>query len=81
MPCFLESGRLQLTPNEADAYREAASHLRESCDVALDLTQPLSVEEWTLLQVTQAALAGDLEPLDELISTIETTIRTRANRN
>jgi hypothetical protein len=49
--------------------------------VALDVAQPVTVEDRTLLHVAQAALAGDLEPLHELIGTIETTIRTRANGN
>lgn len=81
MPDFLESGKLRLTPDEADAYREAASRLQESCEVALDLTQPISLEDWSLLHVAQAALAGDLEPLDQIIDTIETAIRSRPNRN
>jgi hypothetical protein len=81
MPNFLESGKLQLTPDEADAYRLAASRLQESCEVALDLTRPISVQDWTLLHVAQEALAGDLDPLDQLIGTIETAIRSRASRN
>lgn len=67
MPYFLESGKLQLTPNEADVYRGAASRLQSSCEVALNLMQPISAEDWTLLHVAQAALAGDFEPLGQLI--------------
>lgn len=65
MPGFLESGKLQLTADEAGAYRSAARRLQEACEVALDLSQPISIEDWTLLHVAQAGLAGDLEPLDE----------------
>lgn len=36
---FLESGKLQLTLDEAASYQAAADRLHEACDMALDLMQ------------------------------------------
>jgi hypothetical protein len=49
MASFLESGKLQLSPEEAITYRAAAARLRESSQVAIDLKVPLTIEEWMLL--------------------------------
>jgi len=77
MPYFLESGKLRLTPEEATTYRAAADRLHEACEMGLDLTQPIGVDDWLVLQVAQAALAGSLEPLDHMIAVVEDAIRSR----
>jgi hypothetical protein len=81
MPYVLESGKLQLTPDEADAYQGAASRLHEACEIGLDLTQPVSIDDWILLQLAQAALAGSVEQLDRVIAAVESAIRARADPN
>jgi hypothetical protein len=61
----LEYGKLQLSCEEAATYRAAAERLHETCEMALDLAQPISVEEWIVLEVAHAALAGELGLLDD----------------
>lgn len=77
MPNFLESGKLQLSREEASAYRAAATRLHETCEMALDLTQPITVEEWILLEVAHAALAGDIGLLDCVVAKVEAEIESR----
>jgi hypothetical protein len=77
----LQSGKLRLTPDEAIAYRTAAERLHDACDTGLDLAQPVSVEDWILLQLAQAALAGSVEALDQVIAAVESAIRSRADTN
>ena len=80
MPDLLESGKLQLSREEASAYRAAADRLHETCEMALDLTQPITVEDWILLAVAHAALAGDLGPLDGVVAKVEAEIVARTLR-
>jgi hypothetical protein len=47
------------------------------CDGTLDLTQPITIEDWLCLEVSVAALGGNLEPLDGAIAAVRTTIRSR----
>ena len=75
MPNLLESGNLRLSPEEASIYRSAADSLREKCEMVLDLRQPVTVDEWMFLEVTHAALEGDLELLDSVIAKVEAEIQ------
>jgi hypothetical protein len=77
MPSILESGKLQLSNEEVSIYRAAADRLHEACEMALDLTQPITIEDWLCLEVSGAALGGDLAPLDGAIATIEARIQSR----
>ena len=77
MPDVLESGKLRLTPNEAATYRAAAERLREACEMGLDLTQPISIDDWILIRIAHAALAHDLRPLDEAMAMVEGALRAR----
>jgi hypothetical protein len=77
MPSILESGKLRLSPEEVRSYRAAADRLHEACAMALDLTQPITIEDWLCLEVSVAALGGNLEPLDGAIAAVRTTIRSR----
>jgi hypothetical protein len=43
--------------------------------------QSFHVEDWILLQLAQAALAGSVEALDQVIAAVESAIRSRANTN
>ena len=81
MPDLLESGKLQLSPEEASAYRAAADRLHETCEMALDLTQAITVEDWIFLEVAYAALAGDFDHLDSVIVKVEAEIESRTIRN
>lgn len=81
MPDLLESGKLQLSREEAIAYSVAANRLRETCEIALDLTQPITVEDWIFLEIAHAALAGDVGPLDCAIAKVERAIQLRRQQN
>ena len=81
MPSFLESGKLRLSPDEASSYCAADDRLHETCAMALDLTQPITVGDWILLEVAKAALAGDLSLLDRVIAKIEVEMESRTLRN
>ena len=81
MPHFLESSKLELTPDEAAIYRAAADRLREATDTALDLTQPVSVEDWILIRVADAALAGNARVLDQVIEVVELAAKSRRLRS
>lgn len=78
---LLESGRLRLSPQEASSYRAAADRLHVTCDIALDLTQPITVEDWVFLEIAHAALAGDLGLLDCVVAKVEAEIESRTLRN
>jgi len=77
MPCLLESGKLQLTPDEVIAYRPAADRLHEACEISVDLAKPISLDDWILLRVGQAALAGETRLLDDVIEVVERAVRSR----
>ncbi len=81
MPALLESGKLQLSREEASAYRTAADRLHETCEMVLDLTQPIPVEDWIFLEIAHAALAGDFDHLDSVVAKVEAEIESRTLRN
>ena len=81
MPDLLESGELQLSREEASAYRAAADRVHETCAMALDLARPITVEEWLVLVVAHAALGGELGLLDRVIAKVEAEIASRALRH
>jgi hypothetical protein len=74
---ILESGKLRLSPEEVSSYRAAADRLHEACEMALDLTQVITVEDWIFLEVANAALTGDLGLLDGAIAEVEAAIQLR----
>jgi hypothetical protein len=80
MATILESGKLQLSPEEVISYREAADHLHDSCQMPLDLSSPITLEEWLLLWLADAALGGDLSNLDRMLERIQDEIRLRNQR-
>jgi hypothetical protein len=81
MPSVLESGNLHLCSQEASTYRAAAQRLHEACEMGLDLTQPISIENWIFLEIAHAALAGDLSLLDCVVAKIEAEMESRTLRN
>ena len=81
MPDLLESGKLQLSREEASAYCAAADRLHETCEMAPDLTQPITVEHWIFLEIAHAALAGDLGLLDCVVAKVEAAIESRTQRS
>ena len=42
--------------------------------MGLDLTQPISVENWIFLQVARVSLAGELGLLDSVVAKVEAEI-------
>jgi hypothetical protein len=81
MPDLLESGKLQLSREEASTYHVAADRLHERCEIALDLTLPITVEDWMFLEIAHGALAGDLDPLDCVVAKVEAELELRKHRN
>lgn len=81
MPSVLESGKLQLSAREASTHRVAARRLHEACATAVDLTQPITVESWILLQAARAAFRGDLGLLDKIVAKVEAEMKSRTPRN
>jgi hypothetical protein len=77
MPHLLESGKLQLSREEASAYRAAADRLHEACEMALDLEHPITVEDWMFLEITRAAHAGDFAALDAVIAKVAAELESR----
>ena len=75
MADLLESGKLQLSREEASHYRPAADRLHESCATALDLAQPITVTDLILLSVAKAGLDTDTSALDLVIAKVEDAIR------
>ena len=81
MPDLLESGKLQLSREEASAYRAAADRLHDACEMALDLEHPITVEDWMFLEITRAARAGDLGALDAVIAKVAAELESRTLRS
>ncbi len=77
MARVLESGKLQLTAEEALTYRAAAQRLHEACEITLDLDQPIVSDDWILILAAHAALQGDVAVLDEVIATLQTAVQGR----
>ena len=75
VPSILESGKLQLSNEEVSIYRAASDRLHKACEMVLDLTQPITIEDWLCLEVSGAALSGDLGPLDGAIAIAEARIQ------
>jgi len=73
----LESGKLQLTAEEAVTYRAAADRLHEACEITLDLGHPVASDHWILILAAHAALEGDVAVLDDVIATLQTAIQGR----
>ena len=73
----LESGKLQLTAEEAVTYRAAAERLHEACEITLDLGQPIASDDWILILAAHAALQGDVAVVDDVIATLRTAIQGR----
>ena len=77
MARVLESGKLQLTAEEAVTYRAAAERLHRACEITLDLGNPITSDDWILVLTAHAALQGDVALLDDVIATLQTAIQAR----
>jgi hypothetical protein len=80
MASILESGKLQLSPEEAVAYGRAADRLHESCQMTIDLKMPITIEEWIFLRLADAAIGGDVNDLDSVIAKVQNEIQSRTKR-
>jgi hypothetical protein len=49
--------------------------------MVLDLTQPVTVEDWVFLEIAHAALAGDLGVMDCVVVKVGAEIESRTLRN
>jgi hypothetical protein len=80
VPSILESSKLHLSSEEVSTYRAAAERLCEACEIALDLTQPITVDQWMFLEVACAAIDGHFEPLDRVIAKVQAEVELRKVR-
>ena len=77
MARVLESGKLQLTAEEAATYRAATERLLEACEITLDLGNPIASDDWILVLAAHAALQGNVAVLDDVIARLQTAIQGR----
>ena len=77
MPTTLESGKLQLLPEEVQTYRAAAEWVHEEWGRAIDLTQPITNSDWYDLYLAKAFMAGDTKRLYDALAAIEAELKSR----
>jgi len=68
---LLESGKLRISPEAASAYRAAADRLHETCEIALDLTQPIRKQPLRKRCVQRSRQLGGVKGSRNLASMIE----------
>jgi hypothetical protein len=52
---------------ETIAYHRAADRPHEACEVSVDLSKPISLDDWNLLRLARVALADETRLLDDVI--------------
>lgn len=55
----------------------AAHRLHDACEMCLDPTQPITVDDWIFLEIAHAALAGNLGLLDCVLVNVAAEIQSR----
>ena len=77
----LETGEFLLSAEQVQELRPAVDALREHGLRSIDLTRPITFEDWFDLVVAQATLDGDDETVDALCELLEVEIAKRKRRN
>jgi benzoyl-CoA reductase/2-hydroxyglutaryl-CoA dehydratase subunit BcrC/BadD/HgdB len=81
MAIQLETGEFLLSAEQVRELRAAADALRERGLRSLDLTRPITFEDWFDLVVAQATLNGDEDTVDSLRELLEAEIAKRKRLN
>ena len=81
MAIQLETGEFLLSAEQVQELRPAADALREHGLRWIDLTRPITFEDWFDLVVAQATLDGDGETVDYLCDLLDAEIAKRKRRN
>lgn len=81
MATQLEAGEYLLSPEQAQELRAAADRLRDLGRPPIDLTRPISFDQWFDLVVAQAVLDGDEDTVDTIIGFIEAELARRRRPN
>ena len=81
MAIQLETGEVLLSVEQVQELRPAADALREHGLRSIDLTRPITFEDWFDLVVAQATLNGDDATVDSLRELLEAEIAKRKRRN
>lgn len=81
MAIQLETGEFLLSAEQVQKLRPAADALREHGLRSIDLTRPITFEDWFDLVLAQATLDGDDETVDSLCDLLEAEIAKRKRAN
>jgi hypothetical protein len=81
MAIQLETGEFLLSAEQVQELRPAADALRERGLRSIDLTRPISFEEWFDLVIAQATRDGDDDTVDSLRELLEAEIAKRKQPN
>jgi hypothetical protein len=81
MAIQLETGEFLLSVEQVQELRPAADALRDHGLRSVDLTRPITFEDWFDLVVAQATLDGDDQTVDYLCDLLEVEIAKRKRRN
>jgi hypothetical protein len=81
MAIQLETGEFLLSAEQVQELRPAADALRDHGLRSVDLTRPITFEDWFDLVVARATLDGDDETVDYLCDLLEVEIAKRKRWN
>jgi hypothetical protein len=81
MAIQIETSEFLLSVKQAQEFRPAADALLEQGLRSIDLTRPITFEDWFDLVVAQATLDGDDQTVDYLCDLLEMEIAKRKQRN
>lgn len=77
MPIELESGLLQLTPDEQAKLRAAGALVSQELGRAVDLAQPLTLGDYADLLAARCVVEGDSATLKQIVSLVADEIARR----
>ncbi len=77
----LETGEFLLSADEANDFRWAADRLMDIGHAPIDLTRPISFDEFVKVIFASAAIDGDEDRLDTMIGMLEAEIAKRKQAN
>jgi hypothetical protein len=81
MPIELESGNLQLTEEEITLYKPAAELVARSIREYIDLRQPMTRSQFTVLYFAYAVVTSDEELMLDIVAVVEAEIEKRKRPN
>lgn len=76
-----ESGDILVAPEEVEAYRAAAAHLRQHMEILIDFAKPIPIEHAMYLKWCQIGLLGDFETLNQALAEFDKMIALAETRH